>query len=286
MAWTETLRARLLRSRERRRRRRLARRLRQAHLRFHHWHPARRRLPAVARLAAPDRLRLRILASRFLHDKAIVGAGGQAVDDAMRAAIAIQACLPVLALGLEVYRGWQTVLVYPDTFLVDRVELDEAGVLHESREELAGESWEQGPVILSWGDIERHGPHGELDGAIIIHELSHKLDMLNGGPNGMPPLHHDMDPQAWTRAFSEAYASLCADLEAGREPDIDPYAAESPGEFFAVLSEAFFEMPVRLRASYPAVYRQLARFYRQDPAAPQPAASSARGGRPGCALLS
>ncbi|MHA7815030.1 MAG: M90 family metallopeptidase [Pseudohaliea sp.] len=249
------------------RRARRARRLRQTRLRYGAWRAACRRLPALDYLDRDQRARLRMLAGQFLAGKTIAGAGGLTVDAPMSTAIAAQACLPVLELGLEAYRGWQTVIVYPDTFLVDRQEFDEAGVLHERRQELAGESWEQGPVILSWGDIAGDGPDGDLDGAIIIHEFAHKLDMLSGGPNGMPPLHRGMDPAAWTEAFSAAYAALCEAVDAGAETAVDPYAAESPGEFFAVLSEEFFEAPARLEAAFPAVYRQLSSFYRQDPAA-------------------
>lgn len=265
------------RFRQRRHRRRHARRLRQTRIRYGAWRAACRRLPALACLDRAQRTRLRMLAGLFLAEKAIVGAGGLTVDEPMATVIAAQACLPVLELGLEAYRGWQTVIVYPDTFLVERRELDEAGVLHESRQELAGESWEQGPVILSWGDIARDGPEGDLDGAIIVHEFAHKLDMLSGGPNGMPPLHRGMDPAAWTEAFSAAYEALCEAVDAGEETVIDPYAAESPGEFFAVLSEAFFEAPQGLEAGFPAVYRQLSRFYRQDPAG----AAARGGGTPG-----
>ncbi len=254
------------RLRHRRRRARRARLLTRTRIRYGTWHAACRRLPALACLDRARRVRLRVLAGLFLAEKTIAGAGGLTVDEHMGTVIAAQACLPVLELGLEAYRGWRTVIVYPDTFLVDRQEYDEAGVLHESRQELAGESWEQGPVILSWGDIAWAGPDGDLDGAIILHEFAHKLDMLSGGPNGMPPLHRDMDPAAWTEAFSAAYAALCDAVDAGQETAIDPYAAESPGEFFAVLSEEFFEAPGRLRAAFPDVYRQLSGFYRQDPA--------------------
>jgi Mlc titration factor MtfA (ptsG expression regulator) len=253
--------------RQRRRRARRARLLKQTRIRYGAWHAACRRLPALAWLDRRRRVRLRVLAGLFLAEKTIAGAGGITVDEHMGTVIAAQACLPVLELGLEAYRGWRTVIVYPDTFLVDRQEVDEAGVLHESRQELAGESWEQGPVILSWGDIAWAGPGGNLDGAIIIHEFAHKLDMLSGGPNGMPPLHRGMDPAAWTEAFSTAYAALCDAVDAGKETTIDPYAAESPGEFFAVLSEEFFEAPAQLQSGFPDVYRQLAGFYRQDPAA-------------------
>lgn len=253
--------------RERRRRRRLARTLKRARIPLRHWRRACARLDTLAHLDRRQRSHLRRLASEFLAEKAVVGAGGQPIDDTVRTVIAAQACLPVLALGLAVYRGWQTVVVYPDTFLVARADVDDAGVLHEGSEALAGEAWDQGPVILSWGDIAADGPDAPVDGAVIVHEFAHKLDMLSGGPNGRPPLHPDMDPAAWTHAFSDAYEQLCAAIDAGRDPVIDPYAAESPGEFFAVLSETFFAAPAALRATYPAVYRQLARFYRQDPAA-------------------
>ena len=257
----------IARLRYRRRRARRARLLRRTRIDFGGWRDACSRLPALDYLGTPQRVRLRMLASEFLDEKTIAGAAGQTVDAPMAIAIAAQACLPILELGLAAYRSWQTVIVYPGTFLVDRQELDEAGVLHESRQELAGESWEQGPVVLSWGDIARATPGGDLDGAIILHEFAHKLDMLSGGPNGMPPLHRGMDPSAWTATFSAAYDALCAAVDAGEETAIDPYAAESPGEFFAVLTEEFFEAPHRLATTFPSVYAQLSLFYQQDPAA-------------------
>jgi Mlc titration factor MtfA (ptsG expression regulator) len=119
-------------------------------------------------------------------------------------------------------------------------------------------------VILSWADVENAG---DADGVnVVIHEFAHKLDMLNGDANGFPPLHSGMSREAWGRAFTEAFKDLCRRVEAGEDTDIDPYAAEAPGEFFAVVSEAFFEMPDIVRETYPAVYAQLAEFYRQDPA--------------------
>jgi Mlc titration factor MtfA (ptsG expression regulator) len=101
---------------------------------------------------------------------------------------------------------------------------------------------------------------------VVIHEFAHKLDMLNGNANGFPPLHAGMSREAWAQAFTEAYKDLCRRVKAGEDTDIDPYATEAPGEFFAVVSEAFFEMPDIVRETYPAVYAQLAEFYRQDPA--------------------
>jgi len=111
---------------------------------------------------------------------------------------------------------------------------------------------------------------------VVVHEFAHKLDMLNGGANGYPPLHRGMDRRSWSEAFGAAYRDLCARVDAGEDTVIDPYASESPGEFFAVLSEAFFELPDVVEAEYPRVYAQLAQFYRQDPLARLPSRTRLR----------
>jgi hypothetical protein len=102
---------------------------------------------------------------------------------------------------------------------------------------------------------------------VVIHEFAHKLDMLNGDANGFPPLHAGMDRKTWAAVFSAAYADFCRRVDADEDVAIDPYAAESPGEFFAVVSEAFFDLPQAVLDAYPQVYAQLRNFYRQDPAA-------------------
>lgn len=221
-------------------------------------------LPLLRGLADEELVRLRELAILFLHEKEVVAADGYSMDEAMRLKIAAQACLPILNLGLDYYAGWVSVIVYPDEFVPEYEYTDEAGVVHLMRDPMIGESWEHGPVILSGADVERSG---ECDGVnVVIHEFAHKLDMLNGVPDGFPPLHRGMDREAWAQAFTSAYDDFCTRTRTGSAMPIDPYAAESPGEFFAVVSEAFFVIPHVLRREYPEVYRQLAAFYRQDPA--------------------
>lgn len=231
------------------------------------WRTAVSALPLLRGLADEELARLRELATLFLHEKEVVAAGGYSMDEAVRLKIAAQACLPILNLGLDYYAGWVSVIVYPDEFVPEYEYTDEAGVVHLARDPMIGESWERGPVILSGADVERSG---ERDGVnVVIHELAHKLDMLNGAPDGFPPLHRGMERAAWARAFTAAFGDFCARAQSGSALEIDPYAAESPAEFFAVMSEAFFEIPHVLRREYPEVYRQLAAFYRQDPAARQ-----------------
>ena len=227
------------------------------------WSRVEHGLPFLDHLSAADRARLRGMALEFIARKEWHGAQGLALTPDIQLAIALQACLPVLNLGLDSYRGWVGVIVYPGDFVIPRKLMSEDGVVHEFEDSVAGEAWEGGPVLISWFDRPE-----EADGMnVVIHEFAHKLDMLNGSPDGLPPLHEGMSRQDWIDAFEPAYADFCARVDDGEETFIDPYAAEHPAEFFAVASEVFFEAPGLLQAEYPAVYAQLRQFYRQDPVA-------------------
>jgi MtfA peptidase len=229
------------------------------------WARVRDALPLLDDLTDEEARRLADLALLFLRDKRLDPAQGLELTDAMRLAIALQACLPVLALGLDWYAGWYAVIVYPDEFVPEREVMGDDGVVWTEREAKSGEAWEQGPVILSWADVEAGM---ERDGYnVVIHELAHKLDMRDGAANGCPPLHAGMSPKVWAETFSAAYEDLCRRVDAEEETPIDPYATESPAEFFAVVSEYFFELPELLHAEYAPVYDQLRAFYRQDPLA-------------------
>jgi hypothetical protein len=223
------------------------------------------RLPILHGLTADEQGHLRETASLFIHDKTFSAAGGADVDDVTQRLIALQACLLTLHLSEDSYRGWSEIILYPDEFLRPREEMDEAGVVHHSRDILAGESWHGGPLVLSIADV---AASGQADGFnVVLHEFAHKLDMLNGDANGFPPLHRGMDAAGWARDFSAAYEDLLVRVEAGEDTAIDPYAATDPAEFFAVLTEMFFETPHILHTEYPAIYRQLQQFYRQHPLA-------------------
>lgn len=241
---------------------RRARVLRRAVLDERLWLDAVARHAFLCALPDPDLARLRDMVILFLHEKSIHGAAGLEIREEMRVAIAAQACTLVLNLDLDYYRGWSEVIVYPDEFVATYEFVDEDGVVHVVHEPMTGESWLQGPVILSWVDASGTAGAGYN---VVIHEFAHKLDMLNGDANGFPPLHAGMSRETWSRAFSAAYEDFCARIDRGGQSPIDHYAAESPAEFFAVLSEAFFETPLAVQSSYPEVYRQLALFYRQDP---------------------
>ena len=226
------------------------------------WREALTQLPYCQALDRPTQTRLRTLSAKFLRRKTFEAAAGLMLIESMRVRIALQASLLILNLDFDYYAGWHAVILYPGDFRVLKEEVDEAGVVHQWREDLSGEAWEQGPVILSWdaaATVAKNQPN------IVLHEFAHKLDMRNGRADGFPPLPTGVSEKNWARDFQEAYTNFCNRLDQGQPLRIDSYAAQSPAEFFAVLSEVFFVEPEILQADFPAVYRQLRRFYRQDP---------------------
>ena len=227
------------------------------------WRQVAGKLRFLRGLSNSELERLRESVTLFLHAKQISGAHGLIVTGEMRVTIAVQACILILNLDLDYYDGWVEIIVYPGGFVRDYEYLDEDGVAHHAREPASGEAWLGGPVILSWEDAST--VEAEAGYNVVIHEFAHKLDMLNGDANGFPPLHSDMSRQAWSEVFSEAYADFCNRVEGDAATVLDPYAAESPAEFFAVMSEAFFQTPLLVRSHNARVYEQLAFFYRQDP---------------------
>ncbi len=261
------------------------RRLERARLPEAEWRATVANLPVLAGLTTAELERLRDLATLFLAEKALEPAGGLELTPAMGPLIAAQACLPILKLGLDYYRDWSAVILYPEGFLAHHEYTDANGLVHSVHRPLIGEAWERGPVILSWADIV-----GTLDQPglnVVIHEMAHKLDMLTGAVNGLPPLHRGMAVEDWSGALSSAYAHLSREADRGRPTALDPYAADSPAEFFAVASEAFFETPAVVADAYPEVYQQLRAFYRQDPLARQasalpPTATALPDPPPGC----
>ena len=223
-------------------------------------------LPFLAGLNEEELCRLRRLSEAFLAEKEFTSAGGLELTDAMCVSIAAQGCLPILNLGLEHYRGWVGIIVYPDEFIIPRSIEDEFGVVHEYTDIASGEAWEGGPLLISWRDAQMAGAGYN----VVIHEFAHKLDMLNGPPDGTPPLPAGISRKTWESTLLAAYDDFCALVDEAEQLDqdtlLDPYAAENPGEFFAVMSETFFETPQILRQEYPALYENLSAFYHQNPA--------------------
>lgn len=214
----------------------------------------------MRRLDEERTARLRRLATLFAHDKAWHGAQGFELDDWVLTRIAAEACLPVLELGLDRYRHWRSLVIYETNFVAEQEVVDEdTHVVHQAQREMEGESWDRGPIVLSWEAIE----HPEADDVnVVIHEMAHSLDEGSGAP----ALPRGVSGAEWQETFAGAFERLQQAVDDDAETWLDPYATEAPEEFFAVASECFFMQPLRMAHAEPALYRLLARFYRQDPA--------------------
>jgi MtfA peptidase len=224
----------------------------------------RQRVPIVARLPSDLQIRLRRHIQVFLAEKPFVGCQGQVITDEVRVTIAALACL--LLLGHErpdCYPRLRQVLVYPDAFVVRHERPLGAGWVQEQRRTLAGESWTQGQVILSWAEVLA-GAADPSDGSnVTLHEFAHQIDQDSGEADGRPWLPSSASKRRWSTVMNEAFGRL------RNEPStvIDAYAASEPAEFFAVVTEVFFERPHDLAAEAPAVYGELIALYGVNPMA-------------------
>ena len=245
---------------------RIARKLRQFHIPFSLWQQV-RATPLIERFNREEQHRLRLLASRLLDEKVIVGVG-MTLPPFQKAYIATEACVPILNLpdDLDWYDNWHQITVRPTPWR-QPMERVLTGPLTEQREvTLGGVTSLQWPVVIDWQSAHPHRLEHHAR-QVIIHELAHKIDLqVDDAANGFPPLHEDMDAKAWYEAFKSAFDDLNHCIQRPRcRPRINPYAATEPGEFFAVTTEYFFAAPKTLHKAYPAVYEQLRQFYRQDP---------------------
>jgi Mlc titration factor MtfA (ptsG expression regulator) len=225
----------------------------------------RRRVPLARELPAAQQLRLKKHIQVLLAEVPFIGCAGLTIDDEMRVTIAAQAAFLLLGRGGS-FGNLREVLVYPGHFVVPRSEAGAGGVVHEGRDVLAGQSWQRGQVIVAW-DAVRDGAADAHDGSnVVMHEFAHQLDQDNGIANGAPYVGRGALQQAWARVMNQEFEALRDRLANALPSLIDPHAATSPAEFFAVATEHFFEQPAALAADHPALYEQLRRCYRLDPA--------------------
>ena len=234
------------------------------------WHLTLARFPFLAQRSTQDVTRLREMSTLFLAEKEFSGAHGLQVDDDMAVAIAAQACLPVLELGIAWYDGFVGIVVHADGAVAQREHTDDDGVVHQYEEELSGEAMHGGPVMLSWVDVDEAGESAELGYNVVIHEFAHVLDMRDGPADGVPPLPDRAARDAWLEVLSGEFDGFCERVDAEQDTLLDPYGAQAPEEFFAVAAEAFFVAPLGLQAEHPRMYALLQGFFQQDPAAHAP----------------
>lgn len=223
-------------------------------------------LPFFTGMSANEQKQLLDLIRLFLAEKRFHGCNGLVIDDTVRVTIAAQASLLLLNRATSVFPGTRHILVYPDAFIREGEFEGEDGVVSTLSEDLLGESWQEGKVILSWEDVLQ-GIEDFQDGEnVVLHEFAHQLDSESGAQDGAPQLKHN-DPAEWKAVMTAAFDALNDAAEAQEETLLDPYGATDPAEFFAVVTETFFERAEELALEHPALFMELKKFYCVDPRA-------------------
>ena len=229
------------------------------------WHLTLAHYPFLSARPPADVARLRELATLFLAEKEFTGAQGLEVTDEMAVAIAAQACLPVLGLGLAWYDGFKGLVVHADAVVAPREVMDEMGVVHAYDEELSGEAMDGGPLMLSWRDVADAGSSADWGYNVVIHEFAHVLDQRDGTQASVPGLRDREVRRRWLADLEAQFQQFCVAVDAGADTLLDPYGAEAIDEFFAVAAEVFFVAPRDLVREHPRVYALLVTFFDQDP---------------------
>lgn len=226
------------------------------------------RLPLLRRLPVDLQLQLKKCIQIFIAEKTFIGCGGLQVTEEMRVVIAAQACLLVMNRSMQHFDHVRQILVYPGSFMVQRTVIDSIGVQQDQRQVLSGESWAQGQVILSWQDTLEGAAVADDGRNVVLHEFAHQLDQESGAAQGAPlPAAGDTqyNPERWKKVLSQAYDHLQHQVQHGEQGLFNHYGAQSPAEFFAVATEAFFEQSAEMAEHYPALYQELKGYYKVDP---------------------
>jgi Mlc titration factor MtfA (ptsG expression regulator) len=221
-------------------------------------------------LSETERAKLRDDLRIFIAERQWEGCGGLQLTDEIKVTIAAQACLLILGLDLDLYRRIQTILVYPSGYRGPHHEVLGDNMVLEGEAERLGEAHYRGPLVLSWQEVLRGSRDPAARDNVVIHEFAHQLDMLNGMIDGTPPLGTRKQARRWQQVMTAEFRRLRRDADAGRATLLDPYGTVDEGEFFAVASECFFDLPIPLRQEHPRLYDLLRDFYNQDPAARTP----------------
>jgi Mlc titration factor MtfA (ptsG expression regulator) len=225
-----------------------------------------RNLPVFTRLSATDQAELLGHTQVFLAEKQFEGAGGLELTDEIRVTIAGQASLMLLHRETDYYPELISIIVYPSGYTVHEDRHIGGGIWEEGGEDRLGHTGKRlGALVLAW-DAVRRGASEPNDGEnLVLHEFAHQLDFENQSSDGTPALDTRGDYLAWARVMSAEFNALRNASDAGQPTLLDQYGSTNPAEFFAVITEAFFERPRALKKKHPALFAQLQRFYKQDP---------------------
>ncbi len=226
-----------------------------------------RNVPSLRHLHSDERKHLEELIKVFISEKSFEGCAGLTVTDEIKVTVAAQACLLLLNIHHDYYEKLVSILIYPESFNFEQMERGvSAGTVSVINMPVSGLSSSTGAVVLSWPDTERGARNPDDGYNVVLHEFAHQLDQLDGAMNGSPVLDRAVMYREWAQVLGAEYKRLQEEVETGTPSMISAYGATKPAEFFAVVTELFFEKPVELRQQHPALYEEFRQYYHQDPA--------------------
>jgi len=217
-------------------------------------------------LAPDERTRLDALTQILVAEKNWEGCKGLAMTDEIKVTIAAQAGLLAIGLADEYFESILSVLVYPGAYLARQTELQPGGVVVEIDSARLGEASSVGAIVLSWPDVLRSGRIPDDGVNVVFHEFAHALDLQGHGFDGAPLLESRAQYQTWAEVMTAEYHRLILRTRHGRPTLLDPYGTVSEAEFFAVVTESFFEQPLDMQVEHPKLYELFRDFFHQDPA--------------------
>ena len=221
-------------------------------------------VPIYNRLPEELKKQLHSLVLIFLHDKDFEGCGGLKITDEMKVTIASQACILLLNRETSVYKKLSTILVYPETYVAKSISSN-GSIIIEGDSVRLGESWQNGPVVLAWDSIKNTSSEINKSHNVVFHEFAHQLDQEDGSADGTPILHNRSQYTTWAKILSKEYEILQNKTYTGSRTVIDTYGATNPAEFFAVITETFFQNPKILKSKHPELYQELSNYYNLNP---------------------
>jgi len=226
----------------------------------------RRNLPVYDKLESSHRKRLHAYIQEFIADKTFEEAGGLKITDEIRVTIAAQACMLIMSRETECYPRLRSIVVYPHTYVAGGRGI--FGGQFETASARLGESWGAGTVVLSWNSAKQGSVNFRDGHNTVMHEFAHQLDQEDGAADGIPILERRSAYSAWAQVLTKGYKQFVRkrNRRRRRKDVLNDYAATNPAEFFAVATETFFEKPRALQKYHPELFRQLAAYYRVDPA--------------------
>ena len=224
-----------------------------------------KRLPVYQYLPEALKQQLHQQILRFLYTKHFIGCNGLIITDEIQVVIAAEACLLILNRPNSGYAGLKWIYVYPSVFVAKQAQKNEYGLVSQQKRHLLGESWQNGKVILAWDSVESGMSNFHDGNNVVLHEFAHQLDQESGQANGAPLLYTKDAYRIWSQVFSQEFNTLQQQLSTGHQSIIDSYGATNPAEFFAVVTELFFEQPLKLQKKHAQLFQLLKDYYQLDP---------------------